>query len=162
MNTAAQEKKEELKEDYKQKIDHLRKKHEKKKQEERKQVPEDVRDYSSAKVFDEEEFEKIEIETIVVGVIGKVELCEEEKPLLRLHPKFSLRDIIRVEKLDFENELGNAKLTYELRKENEENLTEEEEKFEGAFAGPVQCPDTGSKSAVSVEELGEEMAARAR
>jgi hypothetical protein len=168
LNTAAQEKRKELREYYKEKIDHLKKKNQKRKQEERSLVPEDVKDYSSAKVFDEQEYEKIEVETIEVGVIGQVELSEEEKAVLRLHPKFSVRDIITVEILDFEQELGNAKLRYELRKENEENLIEEEEKFGGAdantatFASPPQGPDIDSNTAVSVEELGEEMEARAR
>ena len=92
-------------------------------------------------------------------------MSEEEKSVLRLHPNFAVRETITTEKLDFENELGNAKLRYELRKENAENLVEDEENFSGTnattrtFFGPVKGLDMNINNGVSVEELGEEMEA---
>ena len=59
-------------------------------------------------------------------VIGDVELPEDEMSVLRLHPKFSIRDEVTTENLEFEQELGYAKARYELRRENEEALHKEE------------------------------------
>ena len=69
---------------------------------------------------------KIEIEDISVTVIGNVELSEEELAVLRLHPKFSIRNEVTIENLDFEQELGYAKARFELQKENEEKLLDED------------------------------------
>jgi hypothetical protein len=156
-----------LREEYKSKIDHLRKKFEKVRKDE---IPTDVIDYSSADVFDEEKYNNIKVEEISVTVIGQVELSDEERAVLRLHPKFAIRDEVTVENMEYEGELGNAKLRYELRRENEERL-EEESTFSGAnattvtFAG-VSCPESGQEKEVSapkdLSELSAEQEARSR
>jgi hypothetical protein len=94
------------KDDYKNKIDHLKAKHEKLRREERGKVPDDVIEYQTAVAFDSDKFEKIEIEEISVTVIGDVKLSEDEMAVLRLHPKFSVREEVTPEKMDLEQELG--------------------------------------------------------
>ena len=85
------------------KIDHLSRKHDKKKTEEENiRLPEDMKDYSSAKVFDKGKYDEIKIEQIDVTVIGQVDLSGDVKAILRLHPKFSIRDDLTVENLEFE------------------------------------------------------------
>ena len=122
LNAEAEDVRKTTREDNLAKIDHLHKKFKKKKEEEEQEIPENVKEYAKAKVFNKETYNNIEIEEISVTVIGQVELSDEENAVLRLHPKFSIRDDITEENLDFEQELGYAKVRYELRKENEETL----------------------------------------
>jgi hypothetical protein len=96
------------------------------KQEARSKVPDDVKEYEAAIVFDSDKYNTMEIEQITVTVIGQVELSEDEMAVLRLHPKFSIRDEVTADNLEYEQELGYAKVRYELRRENEEALHDED------------------------------------
>ena len=122
---------------YKNKMAHLKQKFDKK----RKQVadkPTKYDEFKMAKVYDKEKFDGIEVGNIEVCIVGDIDLSEEERECLKLHPKFAIRDKITDEELDFQQELGFAKLRYSLLKEeeeamdsddeDEENLTEEEKK----------------------------------
>jgi hypothetical protein len=134
LQARAEETRREHREDYKNKIDHLSRKFERKRNEENRRLPEDMKEYSLAMVFDKGKYEAMKIDQIDVTVIGQVDLSEDEKALLRLHPKFSIRDDLTVENLEFEQELGYAKARYELRRENEENLEEEIDLYGGTHA----------------------------
>ena len=83
--------------------------------------------YEGAKVFDKTEFDKIETDKIKVSKFGKLEVSGEEESALRLHPKFAILDKIDDEELDFQEELGYAKLRYTLLKEEEEKLDSDDE-----------------------------------
>ena len=76
-------------------------------------------------------------------MVGYVTLSDDEKAVLKLHPKFAVREDLDDEDIDFQGELGWAKLRYQLLREAEDDegigdevddeleLTEEEkERFE--------------------------------
>ena len=64
-----------------------------------------------------------------ITIIGDVRLTEDEKCLLKLHPKFAIPSKLENDDLEYEFELDVAKLRMEIRKEEEEKLSEEEEKI---------------------------------
>ena len=59
--------------------------------------------------------------------MGKVEISEEEKEVLRLHPKFAILNDINPVDMAWDMELGFGKLRYQLSRENEEKLAPEDE-----------------------------------
>ena len=128
-----------LREDYRKKINHLRSKYEKMRNDD---IPEDVAGYGEANVFNEKKFSDIKIEVIDVAVIGgdgeddKLILAEDEKMILRLHPTFSVRDTVTIENIEYEQELGYAKVRFDLAKENEEKL-EDEDTFDTVNMAPT-------------------------
>ena len=110
---------------YKCKLAHLKKKFAKKV--ELAVKPVNLDEYNSAKVFDKKEFDGITPSEIQVSIVGNLVLSEEVKSVLRLHPKFAIREKIEDEELDFQQELGYAKLRYQLNREEEEDLGSEDE-----------------------------------
>ena len=58
--------------------------------------------------------------------IGDVELTENEKKILELHPKFSVLAKLEKDGLEFEQETANAKLRIQLSKEDEERIDDED------------------------------------
>ena len=60
-----------------------------------------------------------------VKVIGRVELKDKERSVLRLHTKLSMIQSLPRDALDLEKELGFAKLRMELKKEKEEKQDED-------------------------------------
>ena len=54
-------------------------------------------------------------------------LTEKDKSVLRMHPKFAVRDKIDDEELDFQEQLGYAKQRYTLLKEEEERLDSDDD-----------------------------------
>ena len=116
-----------LRQKYKEKIAHLRQKFAKRKADLMASKPAKYHGYEGAKVFDKIEFDKIETDKIKVSKVGKLDVSEEEESALRLHPKFAILDKIDDEELDFQEELGYAKLRYTLLKEEEEKLDSDDE-----------------------------------
>ena len=99
-----------IREEYKRKINHLRKKFESKKKD---NIPDDMLSYKEATVFCETKFMELELEEIEVTVIDDVLLTEDERSVLKLHPKFSVRDVVTIENIEYEQELGYAKVRME-------------------------------------------------
>ena len=107
-------------------------------------TPPNIGEYDAAKVYDKTQFDEIIEEEITVSMVRNVELSEDEIAVLKLHPKFAVREEIEDEEIEFQGELGWAKLRYQLLKEAEDDegigdeveedmveLTEEEkEKFD--------------------------------
>ena len=119
-----------LRKKYLDKIAHLRRKFEKKRTELLENKPKKYHGFEDAKVFDKEKFEGIKVNEIKVSQVGDINLSDEEKSVLRLHPKFVIRDKIDDGELEYQGELGYAKLRIRLLKEEEEKLdTEDEEEL---------------------------------
>ena len=116
----------ELRQKYMSKIAHLKRKFEKRKAEAKAKKPVQMSGFEGAKVFTSE-FNDISIDDITVSQVGSVILPEKEKAVLRLHPKFAVRDMIDDEEIEFQEELGWAKLRFKLLKEEEERLDSDDD-----------------------------------
>ena len=96
-----------------------------KKQEARKNqvasTPTNVGEYAAAKVYNKTQFDEIMEEEITISKVGKVEVSNNEIAALKLHPKFAVREDIDDEEVDFQGELGWAKLRYQLLREAEDD-----------------------------------------
>ena len=53
-------------------------------------------------MFNEEKFENLEVERYDVTTVGDAHLSEEEKKVLRLHPKFSVMQCLERSEMHFE------------------------------------------------------------
>ena len=111
----------ELRQKYLSKIAHLKRKFEKRRVEEKANKPAKLHGFEDAKVFSRE-FDSIVIDDITVSKVGKIVLSGEEMSALRIHPKFAVREVIDEEEVEFQEELGWAKLRFKLLKEEEERL----------------------------------------
>ena len=111
---------------YEEKLEHLRKKYVENNEEKVKKMTEGIEEFIDAKVFNHNEFEKIEAETYEITIVGDVALTDEEKSILKLHPKFAIPAKLDEENLEFEFELGVAKLRMEIGREEAEKLSTED------------------------------------
>ena len=73
-------------------------------------APANVGEYGLADVYNKTKFDEIEEEEISVSIVGNVTLSEDERAILKLHPKFAIREDVEDEEIDFQGELGWAKL----------------------------------------------------
>ena len=112
------------KEKYDQKLKYIGNKKEREKEEKLDMIPRGLEGYKNAKVFDKGKFDDLEIQSYEITVIGDVELSEEEKKVLRLHPKFALLQDLDMEDMELDIELGCAKLRYQIGRENEEKVVD--------------------------------------
>ena len=106
MKQEAEEVTKKMKIDYRTKIDHLKKKHRNEREAEKLKIPENVKEFEAAVVFNKEKYEAIPTEEIEVTVIGEVTLSEDELNVLKLHPAFSIRGEVSLDNLEYEQELG--------------------------------------------------------
>ena len=72
-------------------------------------------------------YDEIKVEKYEVLTIGDLELPDNERRILELHPNFSILGRLEEGGVDFEQEISNAKLRITLGKEYEEMLEDEEE-----------------------------------
>ena len=149
LNEVAREKKSELSLKYEKKIEHLRKKFEKKKEEELDEVPEELRDFIGLAVFSNEGFEKLKTREIEIVKYGDVELDEDEKAALKLHPKMAMPRQLQEGFMNLAQDLCYTKIRWQVRKEEEdekrEKKAEELEEEEIKEAKTRQIYDAQSK-----------------
>ena len=105
---------------YEEKINHLKRKYKESKEEKERRLPPDMEDLRELSIFDKERYNNIEVESYEVKVIGDVQLEENEKKVLKLHPKFAILPRLVEGGLDVDEELANSKLRMQLSKELEE------------------------------------------
>ena len=84
-------------------------------------IPDEMIEMKEPKVFNKEEFEKIEVRETKLCKIGKVEVDKNEEEVLKLHPKFAVGKKLDEEQFELDKECGFAKLRWELDGENREN-----------------------------------------
>ena len=115
---AAMARKAEHREKYTSKLRDLKFKYREDAQEKLDKIPDEMQDYLTLSIFDREKFDRLKELTYEITCLGNIELSNEEKSILRLHPKFSI---------EFEQELSNTKLRIQLNKELEKEESEEKE-----------------------------------
>ena len=123
--TTAQKTKETLKTKYDNKFEHLRDKYEEDKEKKMDTVPEEMEEYRELAIFSREKFDRIEVEIPTVVKYGDIELNEDEEAVLRLHPKMAMVARLDQGYMDLNQEIGYTKLRWQMRKEEEEEDTEE-------------------------------------
>ena len=96
LRTETERVKEERREEYRKKLEHLRRKGEEKKKEDQNKIPESMEGFEELRVFDKETFEEIQInEEEVLCVSKDITLNEDEREILKLHPKFSIIKVLQ-------------------------------------------------------------------
>ena len=113
---------------FKNKDRHLKEKYNKcGRQESDRVIPDDLQEYSDLIIFNKNGYESLEPVSYEVKTIGQVELTQEEKSVLKLHPKFCIIDKLSRQEFEQEQEAALAKLRMEINKEEEnKDLTNEE------------------------------------
>ena len=146
-----------LRQKYKAKISHLRKKYEKRRVEAVAVKPAKFHGFEKAKVFDKTLFDNIKVEEMTVSKVGNVDISSGESAVLRMHPKFAVRDRIEDEECEFQEELGWAKLRFTLLKEEEECLDSDDDEDDLKMT-PEDNPEDDQR----LEELQEIIEAKSR
>ena len=114
--------KNEKKEKYKRKIEHLKKKYRLEEEEKLAEVPKEMEEYKSLSIFNKEKFEEIEVKEYKVQKIGEVKTSKEEDAALVLHPKCAIMERLDRDDIEVEKEIAFAKLRMTLNKELEERV----------------------------------------
>ena len=114
---------------YCKKLDYLREKYVKSEEAKLDNVPEELRQYEEASVFDGVKFARIEEDQIEIQIVGNVKLSIYEENVLKLHPKFALMSDMRDVDMELEVELAFAKIRYQLLNEIGERHSDEEEEL---------------------------------
>ena len=112
---------------YKKKIAHIKEKYRRQEKEIPEEIPADLEEYAQLSVFSKEKYDKITPQRYDPKVIGEVEISEEEKAFLRLHPKFAVRPDLHQGGLEDEQEFGNAKMRMEISRQEGEEYDEKED-----------------------------------
>ena len=130
LRDAALEKKEEYRERYDKKLEHLKFKYREDEEEKMDEIPKEMKDYVSLSIFDREKFDRIKTLSYEATCVGELDLTNGEKTILKMHPKCSVMDNLPEGALDFEQEISYAKVRMQLHKELGEKLEEDEENEE--------------------------------
>ena len=112
---------------YKIKIEHLKKKFREDDIEKIKKLPKGLEDFKNLRVFNQEEFDKIVVESYEVLVIGDLTIDEDEESALKLPPKFSIMEDLAKGGIEFDQETAFAKIRMEIQRELDEDLQGEED-----------------------------------
>ena len=118
--------KNEHKEKYRKKVEFLKKIYMEEEEEKVKKLREEVREFAEAKVFDKRKFEEIKVADVKVTIVGNVPLTDGEYRVLQLHPKLALPVNLEQSDLEYEFELGMAKVRMSLAKMDGESLEDSE------------------------------------
>ena len=92
LRDAAKAKKAEIGERYTSKLRNLKFKYREDAQEKLDKIPEEMQEYLNLSIFDREKFDKLEIQSYEVTCVGEMQLSNEVKSVLMMHPKFCVMD----------------------------------------------------------------------
>ena len=126
LNDMVKRKKEELSKKYDKKIEHLRMKFGNDDEKEIDKIPDEMGDFREMIVLDKERYEKLEVKEPEVVKYGDVELDDEEKAAMRLHPKMALPKRLQEGYMSLQQDLSYTKVRWQLRKEEEEETPGDE------------------------------------
>ena len=136
------------------KIEHLKRLRREREEEELQKCPEEIKDYNKLIIFNKEEIEKLKKEDVEVTVIGKVDLDNDEKAVLKLPPKFAVRCKLDDIDMQTEVEMGMAKIRYQTRKEEQvRNIDEIDEIEENTENKVVKRQRLDSEQIAELEHL---------
>ena len=85
----------------------------------------DMEEYSNISVYNREKYEEIQVRVVIVLTVGEIQLSEEEKRILRRHPKFTIMQDLKENTIKEEMEKTNSIVRMELRDEDSEEKEEE-------------------------------------
>ena len=125
--------KNEFRELYQDKLEHLKLKYREDKEEQMDRVPDEIEEFVHLSVFDREKYARLETKSYEATCVGEITLPSEQMSILKMHPKFAIVEDLKEGGLVFEQELSYAKLRITIQKElderleNEKELTQEEE-----------------------------------
>ena len=126
LKNAARAVKMDLKIKYKKKVEHLRKKYRQDEEDSLNEIPNNMVGLEHLSIFDRNKYDEIETRDVEILVLGDIDLTENVKLVLGMHPKFSVIQKLPKDALDLDKELSFAKTRMQLTKEKEE-MTEEDE-----------------------------------
>ena len=126
LHGVAEKKKEELREKYEKKIEHLGLKYERNKDKEKDRLPPEMIEFEGIMVLDQEKYEAIEVKEIEVVKYGDVELDKEEESAMRLHPKMALPRKIREGFMNLPLDISYTKIRWQLKKDEEKQNAKDE------------------------------------
>ena len=112
---------------FKKKAEHIRKIRDEIETRELEKCPEEMIMFKDIKVFKKREIDKMKEEFVEVSIIGNVELDTDEKAILKLPPKFAIRRKLDIVNFKTEQEMGMAKVRYQVHKDNRVRELEEVE-----------------------------------
>ena len=139
---------------YKEKIAHLRRRHKDEEMEKLDIVPEEISDFSTLSVFDNDKFNLIVKDKITITLVGQIKLDEDEEAAMKLPPNFSLMQKLPKDGFAYEQEAAYAKLRMDLRRKKEQ---EEEDNSKHAH----RAAETPAEMETRKEET-EELEAKCR
>ena len=120
------ERRTELRKKYNKKLEHLAEVRKREINEKKKEhIPKEMQFYENCRIFTEEKREISEKGEQDAISIGKIDLDEDERAILRLNPKFAVTRYLEEEEQERDIELGLAKLRYEIRRLNDKKELEE-------------------------------------
>ena len=120
LNEEAKMMRKELNTKYEKKINHLKMKYMEDKQAEMDVVPDEMKEFGGAAVFDREKFDEIEADEIKVVKYGDVETTQDEDAVLKLHPKMAIARRLPEGYMAVNQDIGYTKIRWQLRKEEED------------------------------------------
>ena len=124
LRAAALAKKEEYREWYNKKIEHLKFKYREDKEDKLDTIPPEMMNFASLSIFDREKYRNLEALTFDITCVGEVNLTNETEKVIKMHPKFSLMEPLKEGGSEFEQESAYAKYRIQRSKELEETLEE--------------------------------------
>ena len=89
-------------------------------------IPDEMENFRGMIVLNKERFEKLEVKEPEVVKYGDVELDDEEKAAMRLHPKMALPKRLQEGYMSLQQDLSYTKVRWQLRKEEEEETPGDE------------------------------------
>ena len=101
---------------YNKKADHIRNLRIEDEEKELQTCPKDLEEYKDLKVFNKEEMEALIKEEVKISKIGEVELDSDEIALLKLPPKFAIRNKLDIVDMKTDMEMSGAKIRYQTHK----------------------------------------------
>ena len=101
------------------KLKHLVKIRNETKEKELEACPQELDNYKEAIVYNKDLFNKLSKENVIVDSIGGIMLSDDEKEVLKLHPKFGVMERLDSTGMEIEAEMGAAKYRYNIIKEDE-------------------------------------------
>ena len=125
LRLAARDIKANYKTTYDAKMDHLQHKYRETEEEKLDKIPKEMEEYITLSIFDRDKFDRLEELQYEITCVGDLELKDNEKSILRMHPTFSIIETLKEGAINFEQELSSAKLRMQISKEIEKEESEE-------------------------------------
>ena len=105
-------------------------------------------EYKDIKVFSKKVIDEMRKEDVEISRIGKVDLDYDEMAILKLPPKFAIRRKLDIVVYRVEQEMGMAKVRYQVHKENRVRDIEENGEIGNGETTKTKCTGCLKKNAL--------------